>query len=288
MSSKHRIHYSRYEYRNEYLRSPEWRAKSSAILTRDKICRICEMSPSTDAHHLTYDRISFENLDTDLIGVCRKCHNTIHRHEELQVKFPRGAHRDLYRDSAWVVSKVKFLFNLSRKPYPVSPAMIAAATDCLSAKKLRKAALVLGVNAAAVSGYVATRKHLNIFTATRLFCALSGRQLTSDIFSKLSTGTLSFENLSPKEERVAVEKSKLFRSKSIQRIRKDLDFGDARQPSTIAGRPRKVLQLAGHGNLEKKKSVRFSAKKRDRIQTCVAFKKFNRAKRHSGKVCAHY
>lgn len=79
-----KVHPTRKEYRTEYLLSNDWRQKSSIILDRDKICYICQKQPATDAHHLTYERLGVENLDTDLIGICRNCHNRIHKHELLQ------------------------------------------------------------------------------------------------------------------------------------------------------------------------------------------------------------
>ena len=79
-----KVHPTRKEYRTEYLLSDDWRHKSSIILNRDKICYICQKHSATDAHHLTYERLGVENLETDLIGVCRTCHNRIHNHELLQ------------------------------------------------------------------------------------------------------------------------------------------------------------------------------------------------------------
>lgn len=79
-----KVHPTRKEYRTEYLFSDDWRQKSSIILNRDKICYICRKNSATDAHHLTYERLGIENLETDLIGVCRACHNRIHKHELLQ------------------------------------------------------------------------------------------------------------------------------------------------------------------------------------------------------------
>lgn len=73
------IRLSRREYRNEYLQSKDWRHKAEFVLARDPICKICDEAKSVDPHHLTYERIPFE-LETDLAGVCRKCHNRIHRH----------------------------------------------------------------------------------------------------------------------------------------------------------------------------------------------------------------
>jgi hypothetical protein len=80
----YKVHPTQKEYREEYLRSDDWRQKSTIILNRDKICFICEKVPATDTHHLTYERLGVENLETDLIGICRKCHNRIHKHELLQ------------------------------------------------------------------------------------------------------------------------------------------------------------------------------------------------------------
>lgn len=77
-----KIHYSRKEYREQYLRSEEWRLLSRAILLRDPVCRLCENKPSQDSHHLSYERIHHERPD-DLIGICRTCHNYIHSHKEL-------------------------------------------------------------------------------------------------------------------------------------------------------------------------------------------------------------
>lgn len=80
----YKVHLTRKEYRTEYLLSDDWRQKSSIILNRDKICYICQKQSATDAHHLTYERLGVENLETDLIGVCRNCHNRIHNYELLQ------------------------------------------------------------------------------------------------------------------------------------------------------------------------------------------------------------
>ena len=77
-----KVHYSRREYRDEYLNSPEWREKSRYILDRDKRCMICIQAKATDVHHLCYDRLHNE-AEEDLIAVCRPCHNFIHKYREL-------------------------------------------------------------------------------------------------------------------------------------------------------------------------------------------------------------
>jgi hypothetical protein len=66
-----------------YLQSDVWRAKHLKVLRRDEMCRACGEAPSAQAHHLTYDRIFREPL-FDLVGVCRPCHEELHRHDELE------------------------------------------------------------------------------------------------------------------------------------------------------------------------------------------------------------
>lgn len=61
-----------------YLRTPEWAAKREIVLTRCKrVCEACGSARATDVHHLNYKRVG-EELDTDLLGLCRECHDTIH------------------------------------------------------------------------------------------------------------------------------------------------------------------------------------------------------------------
>ena len=46
-----------------------------------KTGRRCTAIDGLDVHHLTYERIGDENWDTDLIVLCRKHHQTVHRKE---------------------------------------------------------------------------------------------------------------------------------------------------------------------------------------------------------------
>lgn len=81
-TNKFGIHYSRKEYREEYLQSADWKRKSAETLLRDPVCVICENAKSTDAHHLTYELLPLERPE-DIVGVCRSCHNVIHRHKKI-------------------------------------------------------------------------------------------------------------------------------------------------------------------------------------------------------------
>ena len=61
-----------------YLRSPEWRALRALVFERcGGECEICKEASAEEAHHLTYERIGREDL-SDLMGVCKPCHELIH------------------------------------------------------------------------------------------------------------------------------------------------------------------------------------------------------------------
>jgi hypothetical protein len=59
----------------KYLASREWALKKEAVKKRaDGICERCHDAASQSTHHLTYERIGAEDIDTDLLGVCNPCH----------------------------------------------------------------------------------------------------------------------------------------------------------------------------------------------------------------------
>lgn len=64
-----------------YLRSNRWRKKRQKVLERDgHMCQNCgcDVSQFADVHHKTYKRLYRERL-SDLITLCRSCHNKIHK-----------------------------------------------------------------------------------------------------------------------------------------------------------------------------------------------------------------
>lgn len=69
--------FNKAEY-EEYLKSPEWRAKRNMVLERDKhMCQGCMDAQATEVHHHTYSHI-YRELLFQLVSVCRKCHATLH------------------------------------------------------------------------------------------------------------------------------------------------------------------------------------------------------------------
>jgi 5-methylcytosine-specific restriction endonuclease McrA len=66
-------------YRNEYLKSDEWRRKRYVVLKRDNWrCVYCG-APATQVHHKKYAKrnIGKEPIDW-LVSVCNSCHESIH------------------------------------------------------------------------------------------------------------------------------------------------------------------------------------------------------------------
>lgn len=71
-----------------YYESDQWRSTRQRILQRDdNLCQCCGAGADC-VHHIVYDRLGAEN-DLDLISLCNRCHDAIHREQ-------RGLH-NLYR-----------------------------------------------------------------------------------------------------------------------------------------------------------------------------------------------
>lgn len=62
-----------------YLKSPQWQTLRKAVLKRDLyVCQSCKSSGvPLEVHHITYTRLGNELL-SDLVSVCRDCHQSIH------------------------------------------------------------------------------------------------------------------------------------------------------------------------------------------------------------------
>ena len=67
------------QWKQQYLKSPEWKALKSKVLNRDNYtCQSCNTNGiSLEVHHITYQNFGNENL-SDLVSLCRNCHQSIH------------------------------------------------------------------------------------------------------------------------------------------------------------------------------------------------------------------
>ena len=66
----------------EYLKSFEWREKRKLFMEMcNWTCSKCG-AKAVYLHHLNYNNIGNEELDVDVIPLCRDCHNEIHKKGE--------------------------------------------------------------------------------------------------------------------------------------------------------------------------------------------------------------
>ena len=67
---------------DDYLRTPEWRAKRQRVLERcGGLCEGCREARATQVHHLSYEHWKCELL-WELVAVCDACHEAAHSKPE--------------------------------------------------------------------------------------------------------------------------------------------------------------------------------------------------------------
>ncbi len=62
----------------DYLKSKEWRAKRREIFKTRSECECCWEAKYLQVHHLHYKNIFCENLEKDLVVLCKLCHKMVH------------------------------------------------------------------------------------------------------------------------------------------------------------------------------------------------------------------
>jgi hypothetical protein len=70
-----------WESYNEYLNSPQWKAKRALILKRDNhTCQACLKNEATEVHHRSYEFVDFTGKEPcfDLVAICHVCHERLH------------------------------------------------------------------------------------------------------------------------------------------------------------------------------------------------------------------
>lgn len=66
--------------KTRYLASDEWKTKRLARLQIDNYqCANCSSTTNLNIHHITYERLGYENIDTDLLTLCKTCHHDLHK-----------------------------------------------------------------------------------------------------------------------------------------------------------------------------------------------------------------
>ena len=73
----------------EYINSPAWfEVREKAFNFHGRECKKCKSSSNLHVHHKTYKNFKNENIEVDLIPLCRRCHKKLHklqRRKELNV-----------------------------------------------------------------------------------------------------------------------------------------------------------------------------------------------------------
>ena len=114
---------TRHEYRNEYLKSEEWkRLRDSFLRNHDGNCEKCGNTGS-DIHHMEY-RFLRTNAEqkSRMIFLCRQCHNLVHSAIKCKIlKFPH------YKDQILKITEdaVKNQNSKSKKKHLVSMMIIS-------------------------------------------------------------------------------------------------------------------------------------------------------------------
>ncbi len=138
-----RFKMTRLEYRNEYLKSDEWKALRSEFLnTRDGTCEKCS-KPASDVHHMEYKFLSTpEDQMKCLMLLCRNCHKTIHKAIECKaIRFP---HRKI--DVINITDdRIKNALSRSRKKHLVSIPLIREIVERGSSHGIKMACGILKV-----------------------------------------------------------------------------------------------------------------------------------------------
>ena len=80
----------------------------SEILERDDyVCRLCRNEDNLHVHHINWERTC--NEETNLVTLCRTCHNAVHRdgykpheHEDYPAPWDKTEKRDEYnQEYSW-------------------------------------------------------------------------------------------------------------------------------------------------------------------------------------------
>lgn len=77
-----KVYRSTYE---EYLDSPTWQTKRQETIARaGHKCQLCGADTRLDVHHNTYERFGGNELPTDLVVLCRSCHEIADKRRKTQ------------------------------------------------------------------------------------------------------------------------------------------------------------------------------------------------------------
>lgn len=98
-------------YRNVYLKSDEWMAIRQKILAKapDGLCEKCHSHKCTDVHHMDYTVLALPSFETrtQLIALCRQCHDLIEAAKKLKLLPERHFRDQLMKITEEMISSIK-------------------------------------------------------------------------------------------------------------------------------------------------------------------------------------
>ena len=65
----------------DYMKSENWRNKANERLEIDNyMCVLCGCMGELEVHHISYKRLTCEDVYKDLVSVCPRCHVLLHNY----------------------------------------------------------------------------------------------------------------------------------------------------------------------------------------------------------------
>lgn len=97
----------------EYLQSEKWKSiRESALVIHGKKCKECGNESDLQVHHLRYPEIlGTENVESDLVVLCKECHQKLHKKKHKKIGF---AFKPIPKQISKILCQVDFSSTESR------------------------------------------------------------------------------------------------------------------------------------------------------------------------------
>lgn len=72
-----------------YIKSKQWEEKRAVRLRIDNYrCAMCGKPFDLHVHHILYSNLGFENVETELVTLCKECHKRVHDFQGTPIEAP--------------------------------------------------------------------------------------------------------------------------------------------------------------------------------------------------------
>ena len=107
-------------YRKEFLSSPVWIEFRNTILATSPPCSRCGAEGKVDLHHVIYRKDIYDVRASDVLPLCRKCHNLVHRAIRvgiLSTTNPRSKNKKRINKEKWRITHLDSKTVSARESY---------------------------------------------------------------------------------------------------------------------------------------------------------------------------